>query len=108
MKKSLVATAVSLWKGEDGAIISAELVLVMTIAVLAMVVGLHKVSLAVNAELNDVAEAFGAISQTFCFDGIEGCNARFSGSSFNDHPDFCDCTPLDTNVGHIKVPEKCE
>ncbi len=107
MKTSLVAVGMSLWKSEDGAIISAELVLVMTIAVLAMIVGLHKVSLAVNAELNDVAEAFGAISQTFCFEGVSVCNACVSGSSFNDHPDFCDCARLE-QVGHIHAPEKCE
>ena len=38
-KKGFVGTVRSLWTREDGAIISAELVLVMTIAVLAMLVG---------------------------------------------------------------------
>ena len=101
----------SLWKGEDGAILSAELVLVMTIAVLAMVVGLKSVSNAVNFELEDVAEAFGALSQSFSFTGLSSCNAIVSGSSFNDRPDCdaCDCIALRIEVDHpIRVPEKCE
>jgi hypothetical protein len=108
-KKSSVASVVwSLWKQEDGVVISAELVLVMTIAVLATLVGLDSVSDSVNQELHDVAAAFGAISQSFNFHGMESCSACVSGSSFHDHEDDCDCVPLDSNVGHIRTPEKCE
>ena len=113
-KSSLVAMGLSLWRQQDGVVISAELVSVMTIAVLAMLVGLDSVSDAVNHELNDVAGAFGAISQSFEFRGIahvnpSGCpHAIASGSSFNDHKDDCDCTPLDSGVGHIRTPEKGE
>ena len=45
-----------LFNDESGVIISAELVLVLTIAVLAMVVGLSEVSVAVSTELNDVSK----------------------------------------------------
>ena len=109
-EKSLKQVALSFWKGEEGAILSAELVLVMTVAVLAMVVGLRDVSGAVNAELEDVAEAFGALSQSFQFSGISSCKSCVSGSSFNDRPDTeaCDCVGLNHDVGHIKVQEKCE
>lgn len=113
-KSNFVAVGLSLWKQQDGVVISAELVLVMTIAVLAMLVGLDSVSDSINHELNDVAGAFGAISQSFSFNGIahrdrSGCpHAIASGSSFNDHKDDCDCTPLDGSVGHIRTPEKCE
>ena len=111
---SIVAVGLSLWKQEDGVIISAELVLVMTIAVLAMIVGLDSASDAVNNELNDVAGAFGAVNQSFEFHGIAhpcrdgGDHAIASGSSFADHEDHCDCVPLDGSIGHIKAPEKCE
>ena len=114
-KKGLVGTALSLWSCEDGVIISAELVLVMTIATLAMVVGLNSVSKAVNFELDDVANAFGAISQSFDFHGIAhpdpshgGWHAIVSGSSFKDKSDDCDCTGLDCCIGHIVTPDKCE
>ena len=107
-KSSVVAMGFSLWSQEEGVVISAELVLVMTIAVLAMLVGLDSLSDSVNHELHDVAGAFGALSQSFSFHGIGGCEACASGSSFNDRPDDCDCIPLDSSVGHIRTPEKCE
>ena len=114
-KMGCVGTVKRLWTREDGAIISAELVLVMTIAVLAMLVGLDSLSDAVNNELNDVAGAFGAISQSFEFHGIahpgsfsHGDHAIVSGSSNKDKVDDCDCMALDSCIGHIVTPVKCE
>ena len=49
-----------LWNDEAGFVISAELVLVLTIAVLAMIVGLSEVAVAVNTELNDISNAIRA------------------------------------------------
>ena len=79
-----------LFRDETGFIVSAELVLISTIAVLAMVVGLSEVANAVNHELNDVAAAFGSINQTFHFAGAEGHHGEWSGSCFHDSADFCD------------------
>ena len=114
-KRGFVGTVRSLWSSEGGAIISAELVLVMTIAVLAMLVGLDSISDAVNGELHDVAEAFGAISQTYEWHGeghlngsCDGFHAKVSGSSFQDAPDHCDCTGLRCDLGHIMAPDRCE
>jgi hypothetical protein len=60
---------------EAGFIISAELVLITTIVVLGMVVGLTAVRDAVTNELNDVAHAFGAVSQTYHVAGLtKNCN----------------------------------
>jgi Flp pilus assembly pilin Flp len=83
------------WNDEAGVIISAELVLVLTIAVLAMVVGLSEVAVAVNTELNDVSNAFGALNQSYCYTGfLSSCNGKLKGhiggSSFTDAVDDCD------------------
>lgn len=51
------------WHDEAGFILSSELVLIATIVILAAVVGLSEVSLAINHELNDVANAFYAVNQ---------------------------------------------
>ncbi|MFO1041371.1 MAG: branched-chain amino acid aminotransferase [Planctomycetaceae bacterium] len=75
---------------EAGFIISAELVLVSTIAVLAMVVGLSEVAINVNNELEDVGSAFGALNQTYCLKGILGCQGYVSGTEFRDNIDHCD------------------
>ena len=77
---------------EAGFIISAELVLVSTIAVLAMVVGLSEVAINVNNELEDVGSAFGALNQTYCLKGILGCQGYVSGTEFRDNIDHCDAS----------------
>lgn len=77
-------------RDEAGFIISAELVLVATIAVLSMVVGLSEIAHAVNQELEDVASAFGALNQTFRYSGLDGHSGGLAGSLFDDDVDFCD------------------
>lgn len=79
-----------LWNDEAGFIVSAELILIATIAVLSMVVGLSELSHGVNQELEDVASAFGAINQTYRYSGLEGHKGTSTGSLFGDSEDFCD------------------
>ncbi|HUQ70340.1 MAG TPA: hypothetical protein VM165_12495, partial [Planctomycetaceae bacterium] len=79
----------TLWNDEAGVVISAELVLVLTVTVLAMVVGLSEVAVAVNTELNDLSNAFGALDQSFFFCGFHAgdyCKTKSftSGSTFQD------------------------
>lgn len=85
----------NLLNDEAGVIISAEIVLVLTIAVLAMIVGLTEVAVAVNTELNDVSNAIGALNQSFAFSGFcSTSNGKLksfvAGSSFHDMFDDCD------------------
>ena len=75
---------------EAGFIISAELVLVASIAVLAMVVGLSEVAQNVSHELEDVGSSFGSVNQTYHVNGICGHGAHTGGSCFTDTVDFCD------------------
>lgn len=80
-----------LWNDDVGFIISAELVLVATVAVLAMVVGLSEVSSAVNQELEDVGSAVGSVQQSFYFSGVESYGkGAIYGSEFHDKVDHCD------------------
>ena len=79
---------------ESGVIISAELILVLTIAVLGMVVGLSEVSVAVNSELNDISNAIGAMNQSYAVTGFRGIGFKLksftSGTTFFDFVDDCD------------------
>jgi hypothetical protein len=77
---------------EAGFIVSAELVLVATIAVLGMVVGLSEVALNVSNELEDIGSAFGAINQTYVVQGIKGHQGYVGGTEFRDNIDHCDNT----------------
>jgi Flp pilus assembly pilin Flp len=80
----------TLLNDEAGFIVSAELTLVATIAVLAMIVGLSEVAWNVNKELEDVGAAFGNLKQTYQVYGTNGHKACAGGSSFYDVADFCD------------------
>lgn len=73
---------------------SAELILLLAIVVMALVVGLKQLQVAVNSELEDAADALGAISQTYSFAGVSGCDAgacaSHDGSTFTDAVEPCD------------------
>ena len=75
---------------EAGFIVSAELVLISTIAVLSMIVGLSEVAHGINQELEDVGSAFGRINQSYCVAGAYGHKGRTDGSYFRDQADYCD------------------
>lgn len=91
---------------ENGFIVSAELVLVATIAILAMIVGLTEVAYGVNEELEDVGAAFGALNQSYTFRGVGGHKGSLAGSVHIDHRDYCDsecdivCTVYPTGEDH--------
>ena len=82
---------------ESGVIISAELVLVLTICVLGAIVGLSHLAMSVNAELEDIAQAIGALDQSYSFAGYTCCeighvaSSATAGSKFTDAADHCDC-----------------
>lgn len=76
---------------EAGFIVSAELVLVATIAVLSMIVGLSEVAFNVNQELEDVGSAIGNLNQTYQFNGVAGNKGQSAGSVFWDMRDSGDC-----------------
>ena len=79
-----------LYRDEAGFIVSAELVLVATIGVLAMIVGLSEVAWGVNEELEDVGSAYGTMNQSYHYRGTAGYKGAVSGSLFRDFYDECD------------------
>jgi len=76
-------------KKQAGFIVSAELLLIATILVIGLIVGMVAVRDAVVAEYGDVAEAIGALDQSYSFEGINdtGTNAITVGTAFSDLPD---------------------
>ena len=84
------------YNDDCGAVISAELTLVLTIAVLAMVVGPSEMAVAINNELNDLSNAFGHLRQTYRYtgfianDGGQKSKSSVAGSTWTDNIDDCD------------------
>jgi hypothetical protein len=93
----------TLWNDESGVILSAEIVLVATILVLGMIVGLVELQSAVVFELNDLADAFGDLSQQYETTGFRsgkaGAGANYKattvGSEWLDQGDSCDLCSLE-------------
>lgn len=77
-----------LMKDEDGFIVSAELVMIATLGVLAMAVGLSEVAFNINNELQDVGRAFGSINQSFNVQGQSNAWGGSGGSSFSNSPNL--------------------
>ena len=73
-------TLKALWSDESGAIVSTEIVLVITILGIGMVVGLSTLRNDVVTELADTAQAISNIDQSYSYSGISGHNSRSVGS----------------------------
>ena len=85
---------------ECGFLISAELILIMTLMFCGVAVGWAVVRDSVVQELGDVAEAAGAVSNTYDLRGVRKRDSAGnvlsgnSGSAFIDETDACDCEPV--------------
>lgn len=76
-------------KKQGGFVLTSELVFLVTILVIGLTVGLVTMRDALNAEMEDVAEAIGNLDQSYSFNGIENAQetAAINGSSFIDAVD---------------------
>lgn len=87
-----------LWNEQEGAIVSAEILLVATILVIGVIVGLKSVRDSVVTELADVAQALANVDQTYSYSGVYGHGAFSGGGHFFDRADFCD-GPFENEYG---------
>ena len=93
-----------LFNDEAGFVVSAELVLVLTIAVLGMAVGLAAVRDSITSELIDISNAFGAVNQSFTVNGVmKGTHGTTPGFGFADRGDDCDCVNITFEVTGVKL-----
>lgn len=75
-----------LWNDEFGVLLSAEAVVVGTVAVVGMTAGMSVVATSVNEELKDVAGALRSLDQSYIIPAQSGCGASTAGSSFTQAP----------------------
>jgi Flp pilus assembly pilin Flp len=79
-----------LWNDEAGFVVSTELVLLATVAVVGLITGITAVRDGVVSELSDVAGAVQEVNQSYSYDGVVGHNAASAGTQFIDNLDECD------------------
>ena len=82
--------AAQLWTDEQGFIISVELILLATIAVIGLIAGWTAIRDAVVSEMSDVAGAVQDLNQGYAYFGVRGHSASTAGSDYLDALDFCD------------------
>ncbi len=89
-----------LMNDEAGFIISAELMLIISLGFTAAAVGAAAIRDALVNEMNDVSHAIGAVNQGYNVTGFNKVKAAGKdhalarGFGFNDNGDDCDCTIL--------------
>lgn len=76
----------ALWRDDAGVILSAEAVVVGTVAVVGLTAGMSVVATSVNEELKDVGMAIRSLDQSYVIPPQEGCGAKTAGSSFTQEP----------------------
>ncbi len=85
-----MATVRRFWADDAGFIVSAELILIATIVVIGLIVGLAVLRNQVVQELVDVAQAIGAISQSYCYSGVGKPGVAWTDATcYIDLVDFC-------------------
>lgn len=78
----MLAMAQCFWRDEDGLILSAELVMILTIGVLGLIVGLVNLQNAILGEMNDLSGAFRSLNQSFATPSFTGCWKNCAPTSF--------------------------
>ena len=78
------------WNDNRGAIISAELATIMTVAVIGMTAGISSLRDSITGELADVGQAFSNLDQSFAVGGIRSPSSSIGGMAFVDDRDFAD------------------
>jgi hypothetical protein len=76
----------ALWHDEAGMVLSAEAVLVGTLAVAGAGVGLATAGQSLNEELKELAYSFRSLNQSYSLPGQRGCRAWTAGSTYQQPP----------------------
>jgi Flp pilus assembly pilin Flp len=96
-----------LWNDETGALLSAELVIVMTLLMCAMIVGVGALRDAIVTELADVGAAIGAFNQSYSIGGVASPHALQPGSQFHDGLDSDDTNGAPGQAGNSRGVVVC-
>ncbi len=87
---ALQSKGIQLIRDDRGFVISIELVLLASIAVIGLIAGFSAMRDAVLSELSDVAGSVQSLNQSYIYYGVQGHSGATAGSSHVDRLDFCD------------------
>ena len=98
----------TLWNDEAGVVLSAEAVVVGTVAVIGVTAGLTTLSSAVNSELKDMSMAIRSLDQSYTIPAHAGCGASTAGSSFQQTPVKQSLQQLEATYRKAEQDEKAQ
>lgn len=81
-KGDTMRLAKALWNDETGAVVCAEAVLLVTLAVVGGAVGLATTAKSIGGEFHDIAFAFRSLDQSYCYKGFDKGYAWSVGSCY--------------------------
>ena len=90
-----------LWYEDAGWGYTTEVIISLTMVICALVVGYQSLRVAIVTEMADIAEAIGALDQSYSFSGFTGHSSACAGSNFDDLQDFCDEATACAQVGNF-------
>jgi len=97
----------ALWTDEAGVVLSAELVLVASIALIGLTAGLTTMRDSIATEMADVAGAFSRIDQSYSIRGTTGTGGSTAGSHFS-NVQAADVQENGSFRGYQNVPPRSE
>jgi len=75
------ARDLSLGRDESGFIVSAEMIIIVTLMVIGLIAGMSCLQTALTAEYRDVAWALSGLDQSYAYPGFRGCKGSFTRGS---------------------------
>ena len=81
---------VRLWRDDRGVVVSAELIVIVTVVVLGLLVGLTSLRDQMVQEFGDLGAAIGALDHSYSFASFSDADSSVAGSVFVDNSDYCD------------------
>jgi Flp pilus assembly pilin Flp len=85
---------------ESGTVVSAEIILIITIAGIGMIAGLSTYRDQAVLEMADLATSIGQLNHSYEIASFATTGVSIAGSSFVDLPDFCDDATSSTTDGN--------
>lgn len=76
----------ALWNDEKGFVVTAEAALLATVGIVGATVGMKMAAHSVNEELQEVAESFRSLDQSYAYRGFQSCTAYTAGSCYEQPP----------------------
>lgn len=93
--RSLHKTLCSFWREDAGFVLSTEMIIVLTLVVVAVIAAFTALREAIVTEMADTGASLARLNQSYAINGVSSHSSFGAGSLYLDSDDFCDRRGLD-------------